>query len=325
METDTATTTFTPPQSPPGSFWFPSQSSTIAPEVDGLFHLILWISIVSFVLIIAAMTYLVWIYRRRAGVEPVHSPHHNTTLEVTWSVIPSVILVLIFYQGFTGYLDMRTPPPDAYEIQVIAKKWSWAFRYPNGHIETELHLPVNTPIKFRLQSDDVIHSFFIPAFRIKMDCVPGRYTTSWAQATQTGEFVLYCAEYCGTRHSDMLAKVVVHEPGEFETWLTKASDFLNTMTPEAAGKLLYERRGCLQCHSTDGSAKQGPTFKGTYGTQQALANGTQITVDDNYIRESILNPMAKVRGGFRPIMPTFQGQLKDPEIDAIIAYMKSLK
>ncbi|MDX1967905.1 MAG: cytochrome c oxidase subunit II [Planctomycetaceae bacterium] len=320
-----STQTFTPPSSPPGSFWFPSTSSTVAHNVDDLFYLILWISVVFFVLIVGVMTWFVWQYRRRAGVVAEHTAHHNTTLEVTWSVIPGLILVVIFYEGFTGYLDLRTPPPETYEIQVIAKKWAWAFRYPNGHISDELHLPVDTPVKFRLQSDDVIHSFFVPAFRVKMDCVPGRYTTTWAQATQTGEFVLYCAEYCGTRHSDMLARVVVHESGEFDTWLAKESDFLNTMTPEAAGKLLYQRRGCIQCHSVDGSAKQGPTFQGTYGTQQALADGTTITVDDNYIRESILNPMAKVRGGYRPVMPTFQGQLKDAEIDALIAFMKSLK
>lgn len=322
---DTVTETFTPPDSPPGTFWFPSSSSSVAPMVDDLFYLILWISVVFFVLIVGVMTYFVLKYRRREGMIPEHSAHHNTTLEVTWSVIPGLILVVIFYQGFTGYLDMRTPPPDAYEIQVIAKKWSWAFRYPNGHIDTELHLPVDTPIQFRLQSDDVIHSFFVPAFRVKMDCVPGRYTQTWVKATEVGEYVLYCAEYCGTRHSDMLAKVVVHEAGEFDKWLSDASDFLNRMSPEDAGKLLYQRRGCIQCHSIDGSAKQGPTFKGTYGTEQPLTNGEKIVVDDNYIRESILNPMAKIRAGYRPVMPTFQGQLKDPEIDAIIAYMKSLK
>lgn len=319
--------TFTPPESPAGTFWFPSSSSTVAPGVDSLFYLILGISFVFFVLIVAAMTYFVWRYRRRDGISPGHMAHHNTTLEVTWSVIPGLILVVIFYKGFTGYLDQRTPPADAVEIQVIAKKWSWAFRYPNGHVDTELHLPVATPVKFRLQSDDVIHSFFVPAFRVKMDCVPGRYTTAWAEATQTGEYVLFCAEYCGTRHSDMLARVVVHESGEYESWLAKASDFLNTMTPEAAGKLLYQRRGCVQCHSDDGSAKAGggPSFKGTYGSSQPLTDGSTVVVEDNYIRESILNPMAKVRGGFRPVMPTFQGQLKDAEIDAIIAYIKSLK
>lgn len=325
MDPAADTPTFTVPNSPPGSFWFPSSSSTVAPMVDDLFYMILWIGVVFFVLIVGVMCGFVWKYRRREGHAPAHSAHHNNTLEVTWSVIPGLILVVIFFRGFTGYIDLRTPPPDAYEIQVIAKKWSWAFRYPNGHIDTELHLPVDTPIKFRLQSDDVIHSFFIPAFRIKMDCVPGRYTSTWAQATEVGEFVLYCAEYCGTRHSDMLANVYVHESGEFEAWLTKAADFLNTMSPEDAGRMLYQRRGCVQCHSIDGTAKQGPTFKDTYGTEQPMADGSLVTVDDNYIRESILNPNAKIRAGFRPVMPTFQGQLKDPEIDALIAFMKSLK
>ncbi len=323
--TTTDTSTFTIPQSPPGSFWFPSASSSVAPEVDSLFHMILWISVFFFILIVAVMTYFVWKYRRRDGVAAEHTSHHNTTLEVTWSVIPSLILVIIFYRGFTGYIDIRTPPPDAYEIQVIAQKWSWSFKYPNGYIDPELHLPVNTPVRFRLESRDVIHSFFVPSFRVKMDCVPGRYTHAWVNATQVGDYVLFCAEYCGTRHSDMLANVYVHESGEFEKWLEKASNFLERMTPEEGGRELYRRRGCIQCHSIDGTAKQGPSFAGTYGTEQPMADGSKVLMDDNYIRESILNPNAKVHAGFRPVMPSFQGQLKEPEIDALIAFIKSLK
>lgn len=158
-----------------------------------------------------------------------------------------------------------------------------------------------------------------------MDVVPGRYTTMWFDATRTGTFPLLCAEYCGTKHSEMLTEVVVHPSGEYERWLEKASNLLATLPPEEAGKILYTKRGCAQCHTTDGTARIGPSFKGTFGTDQAMTDGSTQHIDENYCRESILEPLKKVRGGFRPVMPSYKGQLKDPEIDAIIAYIKSLK
>lgn len=306
------------------SFWFPEQRSTYASDVDNLFYFILGVSLVFFALIVSLMIVFVIKYRRRPGEAAQPSPSHNNWLESLWSGIPVILVAVIFVWGFLGYLDMRQPPANSYEIRVLAKRWVWAFQYPNGHIDNDLHVPVDRPIRLVMSSDDVIHSLYIPDFRIKMDVVPGRYSTTWFQATEPGESNLFCAEYCGKEHSGMLAKVVVHRSGEFESWLNEAANFLKRMTPAEGGKLLYQRRGCAQCHSVDGSARVGPSFHGTFGTEQALADGSQVKVDENYIRESILQPLAKVRGGYKPVMPTYQGQLKNEEIDALIAYIKSL-
>jgi len=309
-----------------GSFWLPAPDSTVAANVDSLFHLVMGISLFFFILILGVMVWFVVQYRRRPGVEPQPSAHHNTALELTWSILPSFLIVAIFYQGFTGYIDMRTPPDAGMEIKVDAKKWSWLFTYSNGWGEPELHVPKDTPITLVMSSADVIHSLFVPAFRVKQDIVPGRYTKMWFNATRAGEYTLFCTEYCGTQHSDMLAKVVVHESlAEYEKWLADVSNIHENLTPPEAGQVLYVKRGCQQCHSVDGTAKTGPSFKGTFGTQQKLRDGTDITVDENYVRESILDPMAKVRAGFNPVMPTFRGSLTDQDIDAIIAYMKTLK
>ena len=313
---------------PGGSLFFPQRASTDAAMVDEIFHFIFLISVIFFILILGLMAVFVFKYRRREGEGPQPSASHSTSLEMVWTIIPTILVAVMFIWGFWGYMGMRQAPDDSYEIQVLAKKWAWSFMYPNGHIEPDLHVPVDRPIRLVMSSDDVIHSLYIPAFRLKMDVVPGRFTKTWFQATQTGEHQLFCAEYCGTKHSTMLAKVVVHPSGEFEKWLEEAANFLKRMTPVEGGALLVQRRGCAQCHSVDGSAKVGPSFKGSFGTQQPVepvASGETVTVDENYIRESIMEPMAKVRAGYKPVMPTYKGQLKDEEIAAIIAYIKSLK
>ena len=305
------------------SFWFPTAGSSIAGEIDGLFYFILALSTFFFFLLVGLMLFFVIRYRRREGYVQQDSTDHSTVLEISWSVIPSLLLTIMFFRGFTTYLDIRTPPGDAYEIKVIAKMWTWAFQYPNGYIDNELHLPVNRPVKLTMTSEDVIHSLFIPAFRSKMDVLPGRYTSMWFEATQTGEFPLYCAEYCGTKHSDMLSLVVVHPSGEFEKWLDSASNLSATLPPIEVGKILFTRRGCAQCHSIDGTARTGPSLKAVFGSQQPLTDGTTVEVDENYIRESILEPLKRVRAGYRPVMPSFKGQLKDAEIDGLIEFIKS--
>ena len=307
-----------------GSFWMPPQGSTTAAGVDFLFDFIFWICAVFFLGIVLVMAVFTWKYRRRPGVEAQKTATHNTALEITWSVIPLILVIVIFILGFQIYLDLQTPPANAYEVQVSAQKWSWNFTYPNGYIDSDLHVPVDRPVRLVMQSEDVIHSLFVPAFRIKMDVVPGRYTKTWFRATQPGEYVIFCTEYCGTGHSDMLAQVVVHPAGEFETWLDKASNFLETLPPDEAGEKLFVARGCPQCHSVDGSAGIGPSFQGLYGSSHALADGSSVTVDETYVRESILDPQVKITAGYEPVMPTYQGRLKDEEITAVIAYMKTL-
>jgi cytochrome c oxidase subunit II len=306
------------------SFLMPREASTVAGEVDHLFYLVLGISAFFFLLVVGIMLYFVIRYRYREGVAAEKTATHNTALEVTWTVIPLTLALVIFAYGFKGFIDIVTPPANAYEVLVTAQKWSWQFTYPNGYVDKDLHVPVNRPVRLVMQSQDVIHSLYVPAFRIKRDVVPGRYNKAWFQATTPGEYQLFCAEYCGTGHSTMLAKVIVHRPGGFDTWLADASNLLKTMSPVDAGRHLYTVRGCAQCHSIDGSGKTGPTFKGFFGHKVVLSTGQAITADEDYVRESILDPQAKVVAGFEPVMPTFQGRLTNEDITSIIQYLKSL-
>lgn len=307
------------------SLWLPSQSSTVAGQVDSVFSLILWISMAFFAGIVGTLVLFVSRYRRRGRTPAERQVHHSISLEIAWSVIPFILLIVIFAAGFTTFMGMVLEPDNCYEIKVVGKKWVWNFQYPSGYIEDALHVPIDRPVKLVMSSDDVIHSVFIPAFRVKRDVIPGRYTSLVFEATQTGTFDLFCAEYCGTKHSDMFSDVVVHPAGEFAAWLENASSFLETMSPADAGKTLYKRRGCAQCHSIDGSQMVGPGFYKLFGQQAALDTGDTVRVDENYIRESILEPQAKARAGYRKVMPTYQGQLKDKEIAAIIEYIKTLR
>jgi cytochrome c oxidase subunit 2 len=307
-----------------GTFWLPPARSTIAPEVDNLFFLVLGVSVFFFALIVGLMVFFVLRYRQRATAVDRHAPTHNTALEITWTVIPVLIVIVIFYQGFTTYLDERTPPRNAYDIRVTGRQWKWNFQYPNGFVADELHVPVDETVRLTMASDDVIHSLFIPAFRVKMDVVPGRYTTTWFRAVAPGEYELLCAEFCGTGHSDMVTKVVVHKTGEFEPWLKQAGDFIKSLPPAQAGRKVYELRGCKQCHSVDGSVVTGPSFKGLYGETARFTDGTSAVVDDNFIREKILDPQAKIREGFPGVMPRIKG-ITSQEITVLIEFIKSLK
>jgi cytochrome c oxidase subunit 2 len=307
-----------------GSFWMPPQASASAPGVDRLFYFIFWIAFFFFLLIVGLMVHFMVRYRKRPGPKPANPPTHNTALELTWTLIPLGIVFVIFYFGFRGFLDMSTPPGNAYEVQVNGQRWKWTFTYPNGYVDENLHVPVDRSIRLVMTSEDVIHAFFVPDFRLKRDIVPGRYNKSWFRATTPGTHDIFCAEYCGTGHSTMYAQVIVHPPGEFEKWLAQAGDLVSKLPPAEAGERLYKTRGCAQCHSVDGRAGIGPTFQGLFGHPVALKDGGTVTADEDYVSESILNPQAKVVAGFDPVMPTYQGRLKDPEITAIIAYMKTL-
>jgi cytochrome c oxidase subunit 2 len=306
--------------------WMPEQASTVAPTVDFAFYFVYWVSAFFAVLITGLIVLFAVRYRHRRGVrekaDP--TPHHNLALEAAWTIPPTLLVVAFFWVGFRGFMDLATPPENAYEIQVTAQKWNWLFTYPGGYVDPDLHVPVDTPVRLVMSSQDVIHSFFVPAFRVKRDVVPGRYAKAWFEATRPGEFQLFCAEYCGTSHSKMLAKVVVHPTGEFERWLKDASNFLDRMPPEQAGEKLYQQRGCPQCHSVDGKGGIGPSFLNLFGYPQPLTGGGAVVADEDYIRSSILQPQAQIVAGYEPVMPTFQGRLTDREIGAIIAYMKSL-
>jgi cytochrome c oxidase subunit 2 len=308
-----------------GNPLLPVEGTAQAGEVDRLFNFVLGISVLFFLIVLVLMVLFVVRYRRRRGEQAVESPSHNTILEVTWTAIPVLVVLVIFAWGFKLYLDINTVPEDAYEVQVTGQKWKWLFTYPNGHVDENLHVPVATPIRLVMTSEDVIHGFFIPAFRIKHDVVPGRYAKLWFKASEPGDYQIFCTQYCGAGHSEMLAKVVVHPPGGFESWLATEANILAKLPPAEAGERLYRMRGCAQCHSVDGKAGIGPTFLGLVDQPVPLTTGGSVPADENYIRESIVDPQAKIVAGFQPVMPTFKGRLKDQEITAIIEYLKTVK
>ncbi len=308
-----------------GSFWLPRAASVFASEVDSLFYFIFYVGVGFFVLVTAATLFFAIRYRRK-GKASLTPGTHSTALEVTWTVIPTILIIVVFLWGFRGFMTMRVVPKDAIEIRVTAQKWFWSFDYPQGvNSVGELVVPAGRPIKLLISSQDVIHSLFVPDFRVKMDAVPNRYTIAWFQADEPGDHQLYCSEYCGREHSKMLGVVSVVPEDEYNAWIEANAVAGKGLTLEELGAKLYNEKGCFTCHSIDGSAKIGPTFKGVFGHEVKLTTGETVVVDENYIRESILEPLAKVVAGYQPVMPPFQGILKPREVDALIAYIKTLK
>ncbi len=302
----------------------PVQGTAYAGEVDRLYFFLIGLTVFFFLLIAGLLTYFVIRYRRRSANDRTPGITHNNLLEFVWTFVPFVIVMVVFFWGFRTYMDAAVPPGDAMEVQVTAKKWVWQFEYPNGvRSLNELHVPLGKPVKLVMTSEDVIHSFYVPSFRIKQDVVPGTYTQLWFDPTVAGLHRLECAEYCGKGHSDMLGKIFVDDEKQYTDWMENGGDEGKNMPLAAFGELLYETRGCKTCHSLDGIRGDGPSFKGIYGHPVRLEGGASVTVDDNYIRESILEPQAKIVAGFEPIMPTFQGMLREREITALIAFIKS--
>jgi cytochrome c oxidase subunit II len=309
-----------------GNLFLPPGRSTFAPDTDALFNFIYYTSIVFFAIVCFVVVYSIIRYRRRVKAELTSGVAHNTKLEIIWTLIPTVLVFIVFAWGFRGYLRMFVIPKGALEIKVTAQRWFWSFDYPNGATSVnDLVVPVGKPIKLLLSSKDVIHSFFVPDFRIKMDALPNRYTMIWFEATDTGSFNLFCTEYCGKSHSSMVGKVRVKGEREYADWLESSNKGGEGIAPADYGAQLYSQKACITCHSVDGKPGTGPSFKGVYGEEVRLEGGKSVVVDENYIRESILNPQAKVVLGYQPVMPTFQGVLKDKQIDALIAFIKSLK
>lgn len=307
------------------TFWLPEKASTFVDTVDPAFMLYYWISVFFFVLICVLMVvFIVKYIRKRPDQLATAQITHNLPLELTWTIIPLIIVIGLFFVGMKGFLHMRVAPADHMAVTVKGQKWSWSFEYPSGAVNDTLVVPVNSPVKLLMTSRDVIHSFFIPAFRAKADVIPGRYHSLWFQATRTGVFPVQCTQYCGTNHSYMLTAVKVLEKDAYADWLAEASDPGKGKTPEQFGAILFTKRGCSACHSTDGSKGVGPSWKGVFGSQENTSAGA-VTVDEAYLRESILEPNTKVVAGFQPVMPTFKGVLSDREVDALIAYIKTLK
>lgn len=304
----------------------PPAKSTLAEQTDALFHFINITSVILLLGITVAIIFFAWKYRRRSDEDVTPVIAHNSKLEITWSVIPLILVIIVFSWGFSGYMNLTTAPDDAYEIRVTGSSWLWQFRYPTGHVSpNELYVPANRPVKLVMSSNDVIHSFYVPDFRVKMDVLPNRITSLWFEATESGESIAYCTEYCGTAHSDMLATVHVLPEEEFQTWLETAGSADDDLSPVELGEQLVTRNACDTCHSTDGTVLQGPSFQGLWMSERTMQDGEVVTADENYIRESILEPNARITEGFQPVMPTYAGTLNDRQIDAIIEYIKTLE
>lgn len=305
--------------------FLPEQASDFAPTVDSINNLITDLSVFFTVLIVGAMIYFAIRYRRKGGVDH-ETPRIEGShfLEIVWTVVPTLICIWVAVYGVQGFRTMREAPAGALEIEVKGKQWAWSFTYPNGKkTADEFVVPVGKPVKLIISSEDVLHSFFVPAMRTKVDAVPGTYTYQWFRPVKTGDFDVFCTEYCGTKHSAMLAKVRVVSEAEFDRWL---ADKGRALSPAEQGEALVKLNACGSCHSVDGSAIVGPTFLKLYGRQGEFDDGTQYTADENYIRESILYPQAHVVKGYpHPSpMPAFEGKLSDDDISNIIAYLKSL-
>jgi len=299
---------------------FPDRASSVAGDVDALFFALIGMSLFFATLIFFLIFFFSIRYRRRPGRGHADHVHNSIALEVLWTGIPVCITITLFVFGAMVFMRLRQPPPDALSIYVVGKQWMWKVQHPSGRREIdELHVPVGRPVKLVMASQDVIHDVFIPAFRIKQDVVPGRYTALWFEATKKGEYHLFCSQYCGTQHSGMIGKVIAMEPRDFEAWLAGSTE----ESPVKAGEKLFSRFDCTSCHAAD-ARQRGPKLDGAYGHPVRLQTGQTVTFDDNYIRESILNPMAQITEGYRPIMPTFQGQLSEEQIMELIAYIKSL-
>lgn len=331
--------------------FMPPEGTAIAGQVDSIYAFLLWASFVSIVIVIGGMLWFIFKYKRKSENDKTAYITHNHTLEFLWSFIPFVLFMVAFGWSWMVYHKMRTAPENALEVHVVGKKWDWRFIYKNGKevtsgldssnqkIPATMVVPVGRPVKLIMSSERinpstplaqsptdraVLHSFYIPAFRIKQDVVPGRYTTEWFQAEQLGEYWVLCAEYCGASHYDMKAKIKVVSNEDFEKWLSSEGTG-GALSLADQGKQIYQAKACMGCHSVDGGPSVGPTWKGLWAKTETTDKG-QVKVDEAYIRESILEPNAKIVKGFQGgIMPTYAGQLNDDDIRAVIEFIKTLK
>jgi cytochrome c oxidase subunit 2 len=331
----------------------PLTGSDVAARWDSLYAFLVWLSVFFFVLVVGAMIYFAVVHRHRPGMKTKYVTG-NHTLEALWIAIPTLLLMIIFGWGYSVYHSMTQSPPDAFEVRVVGKQWLWTFQYDDGRVTTnEVFVPLNQPVKFIMSSEDVLHSFFVPSFRVKQDVVPGMYSSVWFTPTVPGKHQVFCAEYCGTSHSGMLAKVIVLDDQQWKSWRRnkaigevpnaeevalsdsvkttaaapelRKTGFISQVSLAQQGKEVYETKGCVACHSVDGSEKIGPSHKGLYQRKVELADGRTVVADDNYIRGHIENPRGSLVKGYNPVMPTFKGLITETEMNALMAYLKSIK
>ena len=325
--------------------FFPEQASKLAPHIDLLYFALVAMSLFFVVVICALIVVFAIKYRRRPGNEIAQDVHEHHLMEVGWSLIPLVLGLVLFAWGAKLYLGIYNPPAgETMEIFAVGKQWMWKFQHPDGRREiNDLHVPVGRPVKMTMISQDVIHSFYIPAFRIKHDVVPMRYTSTWFEPTKPGVYHLFCAEFCGTEHSKMVGRVFVMEQAEYEAWLAspiieggapREAGQMNARAgetpvlaasasdPGAKGKAVLESQGCRACHQI-GNSTLAPPLEGIFGTTVELVDGSKVKVDEDYIRQSILIPAVKVVKGYQPVMPPFQGLVNEDEIRQVIEYIKT--
>jgi cytochrome c oxidase subunit 2 len=299
---------------------WPARASAGAANVDALYIFLILLCGFMCLAIFTMIVVFAFRYRRQPGREA-EQIEGSSALEITWSVVPLGIFMVIFAWGAFIFFQERTPPRDATQVYVVAKQWMWKLEHVEGQREiNELHVPVGRDIEMIMTSQDVIHSFYVPAFRIKQDVLPGRYTTAWFRATKPGVYHLFCAEYCGTQHSGMIGQVVVMEPAQYQAWLSGGT---STGSLASNGQSLFQQLGCGTCHRFDTQGR-GPNLAGIFGKPVALEDGRTVIADENYIRESILSPSAKVVSGFKPIMPVFQGLVSEEQLTELVEYVKSL-
>jgi cytochrome c oxidase subunit 2 len=299
---------------------FPEQASTFAPQVDYLYGFLIAVTTFFTGLIVVLVVGFAIKYRHRPGREEAEHTETGMGLELLWTAIPSVLVLVMFVWGAALFLAESVPPKGAQDIYVVGRQWMWKVQHPNGRREiNELHVAAGRAVKLTVASQDVVHSFYIPAFRIKQDAIPGQYRTMWFQPTKPGEYHLFCAEYCGTDHSRMIGRIVVMEDIDYQKWLGGVTE----QTPVEEGRELFVQLDCISCHGT-GSRQRCPPLGNLFGKQEQLENGQTVPVDEAYVRESILEPKAKIVRGYEPVMPSFNGQVTEEQILALIAYIKSL-
>jgi cytochrome c oxidase subunit 2 len=301
---------------------FPPSASSVSGDMDMLYLFIVAVCAFFTVLVAALVVFFTLRYRRRHADEVGADIHGSLSLELAWTFVPFVLSMVMFAWGASVFFRLASPPANAMDVFVVGKQWMWKVQHPEGVREiNELHVPIGRPVRITLGSEDVIHDFFIPAFRVKMDAVPGKLTTMWFQATQLGTFHIFCAEYCGTKHSGMIGQVVVMTPQDYEAWLAGGR---STGTAAENGERLFTDLACVTCHKPDSSGR-GPSLLGVFGSRVALTDGRTVVADENYLRESIMNSQAKVVQGYQGIMPTFQGMVTEENLMQLIAYIKTLK